>query len=364
MPVFGNPLGLLALLGIPALLAIHFLQRKAREVPVSTLFLLDHTRREAAGGRVFERLIPSIPLWMQLLAVLILAWNLSDPRYQKSGSIQRIGIVLDSSASMGVFKEAARRQLEDIIPKLKAGASEMQIVVLDSSPNRPRVYSGSSLEGMNLALENWQPMDGPADPTQSLRLARSLVSREGTVLHVTDTPSGPLPFDALQLSVGEKVENVGFTGVSFATEEGTRVWRAIVRNHSEAEVTRSWSIRTSQGSTEPRKFRIKPMGLMTLQAAYPKDAEQVVVVLSGDRFPWDDVMPLVIPKPKPLSIHTRVSQAYEELTGNLLKALEEVESVPAAAKADVSLVSYNPLDPATPSGNAIVFVEDETRTGA
>ena len=72
MPTFANPLGLLALLGIPAVLAIHFLQRKARELPVSTLFLLDHTRREAAGGRRFERLIPSIPLWMQLLAVLLL----------------------------------------------------------------------------------------------------------------------------------------------------------------------------------------------------------------------------------------------------------------------------------------------------
>ena len=61
MPVFGNPLGLLALLGIPAVLAIHFLQRKARELPVSTLFLLDHTQREAVSGRRFERMIPSIP---------------------------------------------------------------------------------------------------------------------------------------------------------------------------------------------------------------------------------------------------------------------------------------------------------------
>lgn len=364
MPVFGNPLGLLALLGIPALLAIHFLQRKAREVPVSTLFLLDHTRREAAGGRVFERLIPSIPLWMQLLAVLIIAWFLSEPRYQKSGSIQRIGIVLDSSASMGVFKEVATRQLEDIIPKLKAGASEVQIVVLDSAPNRPRIYSGSSLEELKFALEKWQPVDGPVDPTQSLRLARSLVSREGTVLHVTDTPGGPLPFDALQLSVGEKVENVGFTGVSFATEEGTLVWRAIVRNYSESEVTRTWSIRTSLGSTEPRSFQIKPMGLMTLQAAYPKDAERVVVVLSGDRFPLDDVMPLVIPKPKPLSIYSQVSQAYEGLAGKLMQALEVVESVSDPATADIALVSYNPLDPASPGGNAIVFVEDETRTGA
>ena len=90
--------GLLALLGIPAVLAIHFLQRKAKELPVSTLFLLEHTRREAASGRRFERLIPSIPLWMQLLSVLLLAWFLAEPRYRKAGSIQRVAVVLDSSA--------------------------------------------------------------------------------------------------------------------------------------------------------------------------------------------------------------------------------------------------------------------------
>ncbi|HVJ45894.1 MAG TPA: BatA domain-containing protein, partial [Luteolibacter sp.] len=104
-----NPLGLLALLGIPAVLAIHFLQRKAVELPVSTLFLLERTQREAASGRRFDRLIPSIPLWMQLLAVLLLTWFLTEPRYPKSGTVQRLAIVLDSSASMTVFKEEALR---------------------------------------------------------------------------------------------------------------------------------------------------------------------------------------------------------------------------------------------------------------
>ena len=36
-----------------------------------------------------------------LLAVLLLAWFLAEPRFQKSGSVQRIAVVLDSSASMG-----------------------------------------------------------------------------------------------------------------------------------------------------------------------------------------------------------------------------------------------------------------------
>jgi len=39
MLTLANPLGLLALLGIPAVLAIHFLQRRSIALPVSTWFL-------------------------------------------------------------------------------------------------------------------------------------------------------------------------------------------------------------------------------------------------------------------------------------------------------------------------------------
>ena len=124
MLTLANPLGLLALLGIPAVLAIHFLQRKAVQLPVSTLFLLERTQRDAATGRKFDRIISSVPLWMQLIAVLLLAWFLSEPRYQKSASVQRIALVMDSSASMSVFKKAALDRLSDELPKLQNSAGK------------------------------------------------------------------------------------------------------------------------------------------------------------------------------------------------------------------------------------------------
>ncbi len=364
MITFANPLGLLALLGIPAVLAIHFLQRKARELPVSTLFLLDHTRREAASGRRFDRLIPSIPLWMQLLAVLILAWFLSEPRYPKSGSVQRVAIVIDSSASMGVSKTKALEKLAEVLPSLQGPATEIQLTVLESAPNRPRLYAGSSIAELKAALEPWQPHDGPIDPTQALRLARSLVSREGTVIYLTDTPTATLPFEARLLSVGEPIENVGFTGVSFTTEEGALVWRALVKNNGTQPADRTWSIHTSTGSTDPRPLHLEPGALVTLQAAFPTGQENVRIVLLGDRFPLDDILPLVAPKPKPLSLFAATSPAFAGLADKLLHALDAAESTHDAASADLSIASYNPLDPTLPEGNTIIFVEDETRTGA
>ncbi len=364
MFTLANPLGLLALLGIPAVLAIHFLQRKAVELPVSTLFLLERTRRDAASGRRLERIIPSIPLWMQLLAVLLLAWFLAEPRVQKSGSVQRIAIVLDSSASMGVFKSQAIARLLDELPRFQGPASSIELTVIESAPNRPRLYAGSSPDELRTVLEKWQPLDGLTDPTQALRLARSLVSREGTVIYLTDTVAESLPFEARLLAVGDPVENVGFTGVSFATEEGSLVWRALVRNYSKVPVDRSWSLQTATGGTEPRPLHLEAGALVTLQSAFPADAKNVRLVLSPDRFPLDDTLPLVAPKPKALALFTATSPAFADLTAKLLRALDSAVPTNDAATADLSITSYDPLDPVLPPGNSIIFVEDGTRTGA
>ena len=315
MPTFTNPLGLLVLLGIPAVLVIHGLQRKAREIPASTLFLLEQTRREAASGRRFERLMPSIPLWMQLLAILLLAWFLAEPRYPKAGSVQRIGIVVDSSASMGVFKDTAIQRLEAAMAGLQGPASQIQLTLLESMPDRPRLYAGSSMEELHAALDKWQPREGPVDPTQSLRLARSLVSREGTLVYLTDTPSGPLPFEARLLAVGEAIQNVGFTGVSFTTEDGALVWRALVRNHGTQPALRTWSLQSTAGSTAARPLELAPGALVTLQAAFPKDAQNVRLVLSADRFPWDDVLPIVAPRSKTISLFPPTSPSLARADG-------------------------------------------------
>jgi hypothetical protein len=364
MPVFANPLGLLALLGIPAVLAIHFLQRKAVELPVSTLFLLERTQRDAASGRRFDRLIPSIPLWMQLLAVLLLAWFLAEPRYQKSGSVQRVAVVVDSSASMQVFKTEAVARLTQSIPGLQGEAEQLEITLLESAPRRPRIYAGSSVVEMVSALTAWQPREGLVDPTSALRLARSLVSREGTVVYLTDTPQEAVPFDAKLLAVGEAIENVGFTGVSFSTVEGALVWRAMVRNYSDKPASRSWSLQSSAGNTEPRPVTIEPGGLITIQAAFPKNAKNVRAVLTADRFTLDDTLPMVAPAPKPLKLFTATSQAFGDLSAKLLRALDSAEPSQDAASADLSLVTYDPLDPQLPPGNSVVFVEDSTQSGA
>jgi hypothetical protein len=360
-----NPLGLWALLGIPAVLAIHFLQRQAVVMPIATLFLLEKTQRESASGRRFDRLMNSVPLWMQLLGVLLLTWLLTAPRYQKERSTQRIAIVLDSSASMSVVKDQLKEKIIASLPNLRGQATALELTLLESTPGKPRLYSGPSPEDFAAALDGWQPRAGLTDPAPALRLARSLVAREGTVVYITDTPIDQPPFDARLLSLGQPLENVGFTGITMIEKEGALLWQALVRNYSTHSTSRTWQLELSNGTrTEPKPFEISGGAMITLQAAFPEGAERARLLLSADRFTLDDVLPMVRPMPKKLGLFSAADGAYEALSKKLLRSLDATEAVNDAATADLTILSYDPLDPVLPPGNAIVFVKDETRGGA
>ncbi|MED5417705.1 MAG: BatA domain-containing protein, partial [Verrucomicrobiota bacterium] len=155
--VLTNPAGFFALLGIPAVILIHFLQRQARVIPISTLFLLAHTQRESLSGRRFDRFTNSVPLWLQLLMVLLLTWLLVLPRYVRPASTQQVAIVLDSSASMSVFKDKLVISLREKLPPLQGNASRLQLYLFESAAEKPVIYAGNDLEEALTSLENWNP---------------------------------------------------------------------------------------------------------------------------------------------------------------------------------------------------------------
>src|SRR4051812_17588628 len=101
MPVIGNTAGLWALVGVPAILAIHFLQQRARVARTSTWFLIERLAPDSARGRTWDRLRTSRNLWLQLIAVLLATWILIEPRWVRSESAQTVVVVFDASASMG-----------------------------------------------------------------------------------------------------------------------------------------------------------------------------------------------------------------------------------------------------------------------
>lgn len=353
----GQPWGLLGLLGIPALLVIHLLQRRAVLIPSSTLFLLDQLNRESLGGRRVERLRPSVPLWLQLLGVLVLTWLLTDPRWLEKTSVQRIAIVLDGSASMTVAKASVLNTLPPDLTRLSSATAQSEVHVIDSRMESGPLYHGPDGPGIRAVLETWQPAGGTHDPAPALRLARNLAGRDGLVLYVTDAETPALPPGVRLYACGRPVENAGIAGVSVEDVAGQPEWRATLRNYSGTPQTRTWQILSGKTVAGTETLILPAGGLVQRQGPFPEGTTELTLTLSADAFPMDDRAPVLRPKLKEVTYSLPADPGPGGgLYANLMASLPGTKA--SASPADVPVIAYDPLAPVLPEGPAVIFVRD------
>lgn len=359
---FANPLGFWALLGIPAVLAIHFLQRRAKRTVVSTLFLLEQLRRESAGGPRVERLRSSIPLWLQLLMVLLMTWLLVQPRWLEKSPVQRIAVVLDGSASMMVSRERAEKEVPAMLSRLSTLGTQAEYFLMDTRLEAEHLYYGSERSALLAAMKLWEPSAGTHDSSPALRLARSLVGAEGLVVLVTDHVQPELPFSARQLALGEPLQNAGLAGTEVTEEDGRTVWKATLRNYGTEPRQREWWLELPGGvSTVHSPVALAPGQTMQLSGEYPADAAGITLRISPDEFTADDSAPLLKPKAKTLKVLLPPALPDDDgatLYQKLFTSLPDTEIAADEASADVVAVHYDPLDPKTPTRPACVFLRD------
>lgn len=351
-----NPWGLLALLGVPALLAIHLLQRRSVVVPVSTLFLLESLKRESEGGRRVERLRASLPLWLQLLGVLLLTWLLTDPQWLEKTSVQRIAIVLDGSASMTVAKPAVLKDLPRDLAKLASATAQAEVYLLDSRMAGGPVYHGPEGDGIRTALEAWRPAGGTHDPVPALRLARNLSGRDGLVLYVTDAATANLPPAVRLYACGRPVDNAGIAGVAVEEAGGQLEWRATLRNYSGTAQTRQWQVMAGKQVLSAESLTLPPGGTKQQRGGFPAGIDELSLTLSPDAFPVDDAAPVLRPKLKEVTVSLPAGTgSADRLYESLFASLPGVRAASAGA---LPVVAYDPLNPQLPAGAAVIFVRD------
>lgn len=331
MSVF-NPLGLLALLGVPALLAIHLLRVRARRVRASTLFLLPVSEVVMEGGRRLERLRSTPLLWVQLAAVLLLTWILVEPRWLREDSTRRIVLVVDASASMSAFENALPSALRAAGERLARAASKTEWVVLASDPRERTLYSGSSAEEAIAAAASFRARLPRHDEGPVLATARSLASPSGLVVYVTDHPAS-VPPGVEVLSIGSPVANVGFAGVE-VTEDGS--YRAIVKSSSGNRERRRWWVERD-GASPVSAQELEPFELAFVSGTFGADEEQLTLVLEGDGFTLDDRLPLVRPRPKLLRVYVAPELSANRFVSRFVETLASVERVSASDEADLVL---------------------------
>src|SRR4051812_12621103 len=207
MPTFANPAGFWVLFGIPAILAIHFLQQRSRRLVTSTWFLIEPFAPRSVGGRTWEKLRSSRALWLQLLAALVITWLLTEPRWPRAESAQTVVVVLDSSVSMSAFHEAAIKTATREIAAAEGLAAHTTWLIMTTDPRQPPLYRGPEHLAAEAGLARWQPELGTHDLVPALRLAHGLAGESGRTLLVTDTRTKVSPGQRAA-GVGHAIENV------------------------------------------------------------------------------------------------------------------------------------------------------------
>ncbi|MGC1480612.1 MAG: VWA domain-containing protein [Chthoniobacterales bacterium] len=347
-PTFANLAGLWALLAIPAILAIHFLQRRSRRAVVSTRFLLDSLTPVSATGRRFEHLRNSANLWLQLLAVLLVTWLLLQPRWLRPDSHQTIVLVVDSSLSMAAFRSEIDNAISTVLPDLADTAASTEWIAIESNPDSPPVYSGRSLAELRSAFDEWQPDLGSHDFAPALRLARSLARDPGTILFLSDRPSD-LPPTVTQVNVGRPIPNVGWIGLQTDDETFT----ALIQNHGKSPVDTAWQIAGSPDPPTP--VQLEPGEIRSIRGSFA-DSDRLTLTLPEDQFPVDNTLPIVRPLAKELRIRWPADSQLAEYFARISDSFENTRRTPE--QADLTLATYSTLAPTPVAPSSITFVTD------
>jgi hypothetical protein len=331
-----------ALLGVPAVLAVHFLQQQTQPALVSTLFLLEHVAPESAQGSRLDRFRPTPQLWFQLAAVAVLTWLLIQPRWMRADSVQRVVVVLDSTASMSAFSPGLGKKVGDALVPLARVAGTTEWRVEGSHPADAAVYHGTRLDELVQRVQEWRPRRGAHSFDDALEAARGVAGTEGVVVLVTDHPSGRTVTGVDVIGVGEPIQQVGFAGLEMLERDGGWIWRATVRNFGWAPARRSWRL---EGTGEIRKeafLELAPDASRVIEGEFAGNAESLTCVLESDRFALDDRLPMVRPRRKTLRLANATGPDLDDFTQRLIALFEPVVRVDRSDEPDLELTAYRP----------------------
>jgi len=338
--MFANPLGLLALLAVPAVVGLHLYRRRYRPHPVGALFLWEEFADAPSAGRQRTPLTRSPSFWCELLAALLAALAIAGPRPFASEVPHRV-VVLDGSASMaaidGSGESAWDRGRDWLAGELRALPRRARVTLVASGPSAETLAGPAALRDEALAaLDVFTPRRASHALGPALDLAEGLAG-DGEVELVTDAahPPGarvsvhafgaPLDNVAIVRASRHTVDGSANTGTGTDTSTGTRA-RATERvvvgvaNYTDAAVERALELvaldpvtGAPTGDAIARStVELRPGGeasvTLTLAGA---DDRPLVARLDGaaDALALDDRATLAPARPRPVRVAVRGAAA-------------------------------------------------------
>lgn len=229
---FLNPWGFLALVGIPVILLFYLLKQKYKEQQVSSLFLWKKAQAQTLAQEPWQKLKKNILLFLQLLAVVLLAISLSNPYVMGGMQSSHMVFGIDCSLSMQAKDgengqsrlEQAKKEIKRKIEQSPSGTM-FSIVLLQDQP--AMVLSSSTDQKKALKqLEQVEATNGTIDWENALQLLELAGENSGNTIVFTDQRQPPLT-DVQTVILGKNSDNTAITLLSHS--EGERGWQALVK---------------------------------------------------------------------------------------------------------------------------------------
>lgn len=300
----GFPLGLLALLGVPAVVAAYFLRRKQPPRVVSALFLWRTPDQRAEAGPRFERFSRELSLALETLSLVALALFLADARCGAAAKRNHLVVVVDGSLSMRARHagKSAADAARDAIAQLANQEDAAVLTLIESGP-KPRLLAGPQLDVARAlsALEKWEPAQPSHDPSPAFLLAKELSTVPKQRVHfVTDGPVGELalPPEVHGRSVGHRAENLGFLSAQRRDENGVATVTVRVANFGDSAKKLEVRFSAPKGLSEAQEVSVSP-GATALVRVSLRTSEAIEVRLPDDAL-LDDGRITLLPSPLPV----------------------------------------------------------------
>lgn len=225
------------------IVVLYLLKMRRRDVRVPAAFLWPKLTADVRANAPFQKLRPSLLLFLQLLALALLVFGLANPLLKARGLHGKATVVvLDTSASMSATDvapsrfEAAKKRVAGIVETMGGGD---RLALIEVGPVTRVVFP---LQGdkarMLAALGALTPTDAPNHMGEALRLAAALVGQrsEGRIVVLSDGTFPPVqdfsPGKAQLLfeQIGTGTKNVAVTALDAADSPGGMEVFAGIRN--------------------------------------------------------------------------------------------------------------------------------------
>lgn len=362
--MFANPLGLLALLAVPAVVALHLYRRRFEPRVVSALFLWGADERAPVAGRKREPLRTSLSFWCELLAVLLLALAFSGPRSGcAAGQSEHLVVVLDSSASMGATVEgkSTRQRAIELVGERIAALGRGSRVTLVQSGSRPTLVAGPAAFPVEArtALEGWEPSAARHDLGPALALALQFAGEARVTLVTDHFRPEDWPETVEVVALGHALDNWAITRAARTLErgdDGVEREKVFLTLASFASSPRELDVIVSAKGRElaREKSTIAPGKRAHFAFTIPDGAGPIEVRLAPDGLALDDVVELAPPPARTLAL-------FAELAETELRAL----GLAAPGGNDIARwLALVPRSIAAPSAEAAHLVIARTAAGA